>query len=309
MSNSNVLTITMNPSVDIGTEAKEVITDQKTRCEHPVYDAGGGGINVARVLTRLGVKSDAFFISGGYTGELLKQMMAEENISTIPVESSDKTRQNIAIIDNSTGQQYRFVLPGLVSDNIIWKGALETLQKIVHDYDYVVGSGSLPTGVPSDFYSRVGKIVQDAGKKYVLDTSGTALFEGLNSGVDFIKPNQEEFAEMKRIFNIDSDEALCELLFNKGVKNIVHTLGKAKTVLITPNSSQTFIPPSVKVRSTIGAGDSFIGGLIAGLVKGFPENKAVEYGISTAASTLQSEGTDLCDAKEVESIYNNSFGT
>lgn len=304
----NVLTITMNPSVDIGTEAAEVITDQKTRCEEPVFDPGGGGINVTRVLTRLGVSGHAFFLSGGYTGAQLQQMMEEEHIPAIPFSTPDKTRQNIAIIDNSTGQQYRFVLPGVVSDDEIWKNALTKLEELIPNYDYIVGSGSLPLGVPKDFYSRIGELVKKAGKKFVLDTSGSALFEGLDSGVDYIKPNQEEFAEMKKIFGADSDEALCEILFNKGVHNIVHTLGKSETRLITPVGITRFIPPTVKVRSTIGAGDSFIGGLVAGLIRGLPKEKAVGFGISAAASTLQSEGTDLCDANEVESIYNNSFG-
>ncbi len=302
-----VLTITMNPSIDIGTEADEVITDQKTRCAAPTIDPGGGGINVARVLTRLGVHSDALFVCGGYTGSLLRQMMAEEEIKSIPIESLDVTRQNIAIIDNSIGKQYRFVLPGLVSKKSTWKAVLEKIESTIQNYDFVVASGSLPEGVPTDFYSQIAAIAQNADKQFVLDTSGSALFEGILNGAAYIKPNQEEFTEMKRIFRASSDKELCSILFDKGIEHIVHTLGKEKTLLITPEGISEFTPPNINVRSTIGAGDSFIGGLVAGLMRGFDKKQAVGFGISAAASTLQSEGTDLCDADEVDEIFTSHF--
>ncbi len=302
-----VLTITMNPSVDIGTEATEVITDQKTRCSNPVFDPGGGGINVARVLTRLGVHCDALFICGGYTGNLLKQMMAKEEIKSIPIESLDVTRQNIAIIDNSIGEQYRFVLPGIVSNEQTWHQVLNHIENTIDQYEFVVGSGSLPHGVPSNFYSRVSLIAQKAGKKFILDTSGTSLFEGIRNGAAYIKPNKEEFAELMKIFNTRNDVELFRKLFDIGINHIIYTLGKEKTYLITPESTESFIPPTIKVRSTIGAGDSFIGGLVAGLIKGYSKAQAVGYGISAAASTLQSEGTDLCDYDEVQEIFNNNF--
>lgn len=304
---NKVLTVTMNPSVDIGTQAEKVITNQKTRCAVPVVDPGGGGVNVARVLSRLGISCDALFISGGYTGNLLKEMMAKEKVPVLPVESSDNTRQNISIIENQSGEQYRFVLPGMVSESSVWEEVLQKVKASVQRYDFVIGSGSLPDGVPVDFYSRLSAIASNAGKAFVLDTSGPALWEGLHSGAAYIKPNQEEFAELKAIYGAGSDEALCRLLFEKGVKNIIHTLGKERTVLISEQGTFSYTPPSIEVRSSIGAGDSFVGGMIAGLIQGLPEQKAVAYGISTAASTLQSEGTDLCDVNEVKAIFARHF--
>lgn len=307
MNNHKVLTVTLNPSIDIGTEADEVITDQKTRCASPFFDPGGGGINVSRVLNRLGIYSDALFTSGGYTGNLLKEMMKEEDIPAIPIESPDKTRQNIAIIDNSIGKQYRFVLPGLVSDLNIWESALQKIDELADQYDYIIASGSLPDGIPESAYSEIATIAKKHNSAFILDTSGSSLIKGIAQGAEFIKPNQEEFQEMKQIFGAATDSELCELLFKKGVKNIVHTLGKEKTLLITPESETSFTPPKIKLRSTIGAGDSFIGGMVAGLIKGYTKQQSVGYGISAAASTLQSEGTDLCDAAEVEEIYSTNF--
>ncbi|MFN1834196.1 1-phosphofructokinase family hexose kinase [Balneola sp. MJW-20] len=308
MSKKKVLTITMNPSLDVGSEAEDVITDEKTRCEEPVYDPGGGGINVARVLTRLGVEADALLIAGGHTGNKLIEMLEEESIRIHTIRSRQDTRQNIAIIDNSAGKQYRFVFPGRVPDESVWIKVLDQIRQSISAYDYVVASGSLPEGVPDDLYSRIGKVATDAGKKFVIDTYGEALMKGIRSGAYFIKPNKEEFEDLKELFGVSTDKDLLDKMFKSGIEQVVQTFGKEKTVLHTPERSYEFIPPTIKPRSTIGAGDSFVGGMIAGLVNGLSRDKAVCYGISAAASTLLSEGTDLCDKDEVERIYLENYG-
>lgn len=307
MKTKTVLTITMNPAVDIGTEADEVIPGEKTRCAEPVIDPGGGGINVTRVLNRLGVDSLALYVAGGFSGQKLTEMLHSEDVKTQVIESPHDTRQNIAIIDNQSGEQYRFLLPGLVPEDRIWQEVLDYAEDHMDEYEYLVGSGSLPDGVPTDFYSRLAKIARDHGKKFVMDTSGEALMKGIENGAYFIKPNKEEFEDLKGMFGVSDDNSLLQKLFESGVQNVVQTFGKEKTVLHTPGKSHEFIPPKIKPRSTIGAGDSFVGGMIAGEVKGYSTNKAIGYGISAAASTLLSEGTDLCEAGEVEEFFDQHF--
>lgn len=308
MSTEKVLTITLNPSVDISTETNEVLIDEKTRCTQPMHDPGGGGINVARVLTRLGINAEALFIAGGYTGDKLIHMLKEESIDCHVIPSSQLTRQNISIIDKSIGKQYRFVLPGLVPDNGIWEGALKYISDHISGFDYVVGSGSLPDGVAIDFYSRVAKIAVENNKKFVLDTSASALMNGVQNGAFFIKPNSEEFENLQKLYGVDDDKELLEKLFESGIQNVIQTFGKEKTVLHTPQKSFSFNPPAIKPLSAIGAGDSFVAGMIAGLINDFTIDKAICYGISAAASTLQSAGTDLCKLEEVEAIFKSEYG-
>lgn len=298
-----VLTITMNPAIDVNTEADEVLTNQKVRCEKPVYDPGGGGINVARVLKRLEAEVDAFYLSGGVTGNLLEILVEEEGVSSDRMEITEMTRENTSIVDRSTGEQYRFVMPGPVIQENEWKKALDHIKEIVTDYDIVVGSGSLPPGVPVDFYAQVGKCVLNQGKMYVLDTSGESLIKGVKHGATFIKPNKEEFEELKEETGASNDDEMIEKLFDLGIENIIHTEGAKGTKLINKNGVSKFKPPEIEVNSSIGAGDSFVGGLVAGLVKGKDYNESVCYGISTAASTLKSAGTDLCDLNDVQAIH------
>lgn len=298
-----VLTITMNPAIDVNTEAEEVFTNQKVRCEKPDYDPGGGGINVGRVLQRLGVNVDAFYLAGGLTGNFLEYLLEEEHVSGERMEIEELTRENTSIIDRKTGEQYRFVLPGPTIREKEWQQAFDRIKEKISEYDVVVGSGSLPPGVPVDFYSRIGELVLESGKQYILDTSGDFLVEGVKNGASFIKPNQEEFESLKKRTGSASNEELINKLFNHGIKNIIHTLGKEGTKLINKDGSKEFQPPEIEVNSSIGAGDSFVGGLVAGLVNGMEAEESVRYGISAAASTLKSAGTDLCSKDDVESIY------
>ncbi|MDZ7720292.1 MAG: 1-phosphofructokinase family hexose kinase [Balneolaceae bacterium] len=308
MSN-RVLTITMNPAVDVNSEADKVVTNQKVRCEKPDYDPGGGGINVARVLTRLGIQANAFYLAGGITGEYLTYLLDEENVPHKHSKINGMTRENTSVIDRNTGEQYRFVFPGPTIENAEWKNTLDWIEENLNDFDIVVGSGSLPPGVPTDFYSMVGSIVLENGKEFILDTSGDFLSEGLKNGATYIKPNQEEFEELKKQKEADSMDDLLEQLFSQGVENVIYTLGSEETKLINKNGSTSFKPPQIEVNSSIGAGDSFVGGLVAGLVTGMSTRDAVLFGIATAASTLKSFGTDLCELEDVKSIYKDLSST
>lgn len=298
-----VLTITMNPAIDVNTEADEVQTNQKVRCKKPDYDPGGGGINVARVLQRLGVEVDAFYLAGGLTGNFLEYLLEKENVSGERMEITELTRENTSIFDKKSGEQYRFLLPGPSISEKECKQAYDRIKEKIPEYDVVVGSGSLPPGVPVDFYAQIGKWALDAGKMYVLDTSGDFLVEGVKNGATFIKPNKEEFEELKEQTGASTSDEVIQNLFNLGIKNIIHTEGKEGTKLINKDGVKEFKPPEIEVHSSIGAGDSFVGGLVAGLVNGKSADEAVCYGIATAASTLKSAGTDLCDFNDVQSIH------
>lgn len=293
----------MNPALDINSEANEVVTGEKVRCENPQYDPGGGGINVARVLTRLGVEVDAQYFAGGVPGEFLKKLLREETMHDLPIEIEGITRENVSINDKKTGKQYRFVFPGPSLKEHDWEKILELAESDSTSYEYIVASGSLPPGVPLDFYSRLAKIVIGKGKKYVLDASGDYLVNGVQNGASFIKPNQEEFEILIEKTNSSGKKDLIRKLLTMGVENIIHTMGKDGTFLYNQNGSTEFALPEIEVNSSIGAGDSLVGGLVAGLSKGYTINDSICYGIAAASSTLKSAGTELCSKDEVETIH------
>ncbi|MEX0719366.1 MAG: 1-phosphofructokinase family hexose kinase [Balneolaceae bacterium] len=303
-----ILTITMNPALDVSSETEEVLTDQKVRCEKPTYDPGGGGINVARVLSRLKIPADAQFIAGGITGDYLRTLLQQEKVNDVPIQIKEATRESVSVLDNKSGKQYRFVFPGPHIKKDIWEKVLKNVEQNISSYNYVVASGSLPPGVPVDFYSRLAKIVLGNGKSYLLDTSGDALSEGIKNGASFIKPNEEEFNELIKQTDSADENELIEKLYSLGIENIIHTLGKEGTYLYNREGKKKFNPPEIKVKSSIGAGDSFVGGLVGGLASEMNVEDAVCYGISAAASTLQSPGTSLCNLNEVQEIHADLCG-
>lgn len=303
-----VLTITMNPALDVSSKADEVLTGQKVRCEKPQYDPGGGGINVARVLARLGIEVDAEYLVGGVTGNFLRNLLEEEDMYDHPIEIKGITRENTSITDKKTGEQYRFVFPGPTIEEEEWQSVLKRVEDEISTYDIVVASGSLPPGVPSDFYSRLGKLVLDENKSYVLDTSGNSLLEGIQNGATFIKPNQEEFEVLVEKTNSQNHNDLIEKLFSIGVENIIHTKGKDGTYLYNKTGTKEFTLPEIEVNSSIGAGDSFVGGLVAGLVEGKSIEDSICYGIAAASSTLKTPGTDLCQLADVQEISKQLCG-
>ena len=157
MSNNRlkIVTLTMNPVLDKTAEASLVVPEKKTRCEPPRYEAGGGGLNVCMAIKKLGGESLAVFLAGGDNGKKVEELLKEEKISIQKVDSGCNTRENLMVYDKKTGKQYRFVMPGPEVDEKFWKKILEKLDRISPKPNYLVASGSLPQGVPDDFYARV----------------------------------------------------------------------------------------------------------------------------------------------------------
>lgn len=174
-SRPTIVTLTMNPALDITTAADVVRPTDKIRCAGVRYDAGGGGINVARVAHELGASVSAVFPAGGPTGELVSQLMVETGVPFRRIPITDSTRESFTVNEESTGKQYRFVLAGPTLTVAEQTECLDQLRDAARGASYVVASGSLPPSVPADLYQRVGDICGELGVPFILDTSGQGL--------------------------------------------------------------------------------------------------------------------------------------
>ena len=171
----SIVTLTMNPAVDLSAAVDRVVADRKLRCGEPVREAGGGGINVARAVRRLGGEALALFPAGGPAGDLLKELLFGEGVPFVAIRTDGWTRENVNVSERETGKQFRFVLPGPSLEAAEWERCLETLSELEPFPRLLVVSGSLPPGVPPDFYARVARLVRSAGSRMILDTSGEPL--------------------------------------------------------------------------------------------------------------------------------------
>lgn len=301
-----IATLTMNPALDVTTSAQKVIPTHKVRCATPRTDPGGGGVNVARVAQRLGADVTAVYPAGGPTGELFHKLLDAQGVQQHIVNISGNTRENFAVSEAESGEQYRFVLPGPDLSDQDQQQCLDALEKLKVKPEYLVASGSLAPGVSPDFYARVARLARKMDARLILDTSGEPLRQAGEEGAYLIKPSLRELSELAGRA-LDTQEAQIEygreLLQQDHAEAMVLSLGSEGALLITRNEAEHFAALQVPVKSATGAGDSMVGGITVALARGEPLRHAVRFGMAAGAAALMSEGTELCSREDVESLY------
>jgi 6-phosphofructokinase 2 len=249
-----VVTLSINPAIDISTSTEQVVPVRKLRCAPMRRDAGGGGINVARVVRRLGCEVAAIYPAGGSTGQLLRRLVERENVRSIAIEIAEETREDFTVLEEKSGSQYRFVLPGPMLAERDWRACLDALENIDELPPIVVASGSLPPGVPDDFYARVAQITKAHGSKLVLDTSGKPLAAALEEGVYLVKPNLRELQELVNAPLADRDAwlgASRRLIESGRAAVIALTLGDKGALLVTPDVALRAGVPDIQPISAV----------------------------------------------------------
>ncbi|WP_218014403.1 1-phosphofructokinase family hexose kinase [Mycolicibacterium palauense] len=300
-----IVTLTMNPALDITTEIGTVQPTHKMRCGTPQYDPGGGGINVARVARVLGAPVSAIFPAGGVTGEALSRLLGMAGIPADRIPIAEPTRESFTVNELSTGKQFRFILPGPVLTDAEQIECLDRLRHTVGVADYVVASGSLPPGVPADFYQRVADICAEFGTPLILDSSGDCL-KYLDTAVLLLKPSLRELNEhCGRSLTTEADQiAAARSVIDAGhADNVVVSLGGRGALLVSAAEAVRFGVIPVQSRSGVGAGDAMVAGITVGLLRGWPLQKAVLLGTATGAATLLTPGTEVCDRDDVERLF------
>jgi 6-phosphofructokinase 2 len=301
----DIATITINPAIDIFVNVARVEPTRKLRCSAPKRDPGGGGINVARVAHRLGSTVAAIYPTGGAIGKLLQRLVEREGIDSVVTPSHVETRENFTAFENETGAQYRFVLPGSALHRAEWEACLDKLATLPEKPKIVVASGSIPPGVPDDFFAAVARHAKKFGAKMVLDTSGAALKAALAEGVTLIKPNQVELSDFVGA-PLDNDAARIaaarKLIADKRVEAVALTLGEDGALLITADGAWRSEPMQIEVVSSVGAGDSFLGGMVAAIAAGEPLEEAFRMGVAAGSAAVMSPGTELCHEADVKRL-------
>jgi 6-phosphofructokinase 2 len=300
-----IVTLTMNPALDIATTTDRVVPELKLRCEAPRYDPGGGGINVARAVHALGGDALAIFPAGGAAGEMIRHLLHEEGVANEVIAIAGFTRESLAVEELRTGYQYRFILPGPEISNADQQRCLDQLSRAAPLADYIVASGSLPIGVPEDFYARVAALANRHAKRFVLDTSGAALKQAGN-GIFLLKPSLRELEDlMGRQIRSEREEeqAAREVVAQGRSEVVVVSLGPRGALLASAEGSERFPAMRVQAKSTVGAGDSTLAGIVLHLHRGLPLREAVRFGMAAGAAALLGSGTQLCRLDDVERFY------
>lgn len=302
---SDIVTITINPAVDIFVNIGRVEPTRKMRTSAPKRDPGGGGINVARVAFRLDASVTAIYPASGAIGRLLTRLLEREGVASVVTPSHAETRENFTAYEDDSGEQFRFVLPGSPLHRAEWEAVLYELENLETKPKFVVASGSVPPGVPSDFFAKAAAAAKKCGAKAVVDTSGAALKAAIDEGVYLVKPNLNELSELCGR-PLDTDEAriaACRDMIKAGEAEVVAlTLGGDGALLVTRDAVWRAQPMPIEAVSTVGAGDSFLGGMVAALAKGQTVEQAFRVAVAAGFAAVMRPGTELCHKEDVERL-------
>jgi 6-phosphofructokinase 2 len=301
-----IATLTMNPALDVFLEVPNLLPERKLRCLRPTYAAGGGGVNVSRAIRNLGGSSTAVFLSGGATGEHLNKLLHRESIEIRPVKTMEATRENVNIFDRSTAREYRLIVPGPDVSKTEWEEILATLKSVTPIPDFVVASGSLPPGVPVDFYGRLAALAQELQFRLIVDTSGEPLRHGAVKGVYLLKPNIGELSYAA------GDGVLNDVLIGGAARDIVDS-DRSEIVVVSAGAAGALVAdhkgvrripaPLVHIASRVGAGDSMVAGIVLALARGMDIDDAARFGVAAGSAAVMIPGHHLCRRDDTERLF------
>lgn len=300
-----ILTVTANPAIDKSTETHTVMPWKKIRCKPPLYEPGGGGINVARALKKLGTASTAMYFAGGAPGKRMEQLLDKEAVDQHVIETRTETRTNLVVMDEAYHQHYRFGMPGPEIQQDEAEKMLDAIDKHAPDIDYIIASGSLPGGVQDDFYAGIGRIAKEKNAKFILDTSGEPLKKAIEAGVFLLKPNLNEIKYLMGNENITAtrmEKFALQLVKDKNAEIVVVSLGTKGAFWADGETSGYIMSPVIEVDSAVGAGDSMVAGIVHGLINYESHYEAVVCGVAAGTAATITPGTELCRKEDTDNI-------
>jgi len=295
-----VITLTLNPALDLSGSVEHLLPQHKLRCQASRRHPGGGGINVARVLKRLGTETIAVFPSAGATGQMLENLLAAEGVSSAIVHVQGETRENVTVDEQSSGSQYRFVFSGPDISDQDTQTCLDRAAALLAPGGWLVASGSLSPGMPEDTYERLGCAVEAQRGHLVLDAAGPAMRKALKN-VFLLKVSENELEQTMGapMFDRGRCVAAARLLLESGPHMIAVTRGEKGALLISQDFALQASAPAITPRSTVGAGDSFLAALVRGLTQHKLPADALGWAVAAGTAALLEPGTELAKAGEI----------
>ncbi len=305
---ADILTVTLNPALDVSSTVPKVVPEDKLRCSEPVLDAGGGGINVARAIGALGGEATALVALAGHRGEHFLDLLAQEPLIPLPFWIKGETRQSFAVTSRETGEQFRFITPGPRWNPEQAEAILDAIEEATTKDAYVVLSGSQPPGVPRHFPTQLAARIENCAAKLILDTSGAALRALLGTGVATQHVLRLDGAESEALAGrqLPTREAVADFaqeLIARGIAEVVVlAMGADGSILATADGRWHARTETVPVRSKVGAGDSFVGSFTHARNSGADWPEALVQGVAAASAAVMTDATELCEKPDVDRL-------
>lgn len=299
-----IFTVTLNPAVDRELTIPEFAYNSVLRATAWQVDHGGKGFNVSRMLLSLGSSSVALAFAGGKSGELLHEGLGALGIDTAFVWIEGETRTNVSIVNEKHDRYIKVNEPGPVIGTEAQSTLLDKVRQLAQPDSWWVLAGSLPPGVPGDYYAQMGDVVHAGGGRVVLDASGEALREGCAAAPEVVKPNDVELQQLTGMPVGSTEEivAAARHVQSLGPRTIVVSLGKAGALAVSGDDVWSVAAPRVEEQNPIGAGDSLVAGLVWALAQEQSLPAALQWGVACGAATAASSGTSVGRRPAVEAL-------
>ena len=302
----NIVTFTLNPAVDKSSAVDYVKAEDKLYCDQPVFEPGGGGINVSRAIKKLGGSSLLLYTAGGFTGRKLDRLLAKEELNKEAVKIAAETRENLIVAEKTSELQYRFGMPGPEISEQEYDWVFSRLS-ILYPCPADLGiRGRLPGGVGDVVYAEMAALAKKKGAEVVVDVSGAPLRSAVKEGVFLIKPNLKEFQELVGRELKDEDEIKNEafkLVKDKCCQVIIISIGAGGALLVSDQQAEFMRPPTVPIKSKVGAGDSMVAGIVLSLARGESLKNSFYYGLAAGSAAVMTPGTELCNKEDTDRLF------
>jgi 1-phosphofructokinase len=298
-----IATVTLNPAIDLTVRVDGFQTKTVNRGQTMHFDAGGKGVNVASFLADYGQATAVTGFLGQENADLFEQLFARKRIDDQFVRIPGRTRIGVKIVDEAKQQTTDINMPGLHPPPEAMNALLETIERLAASYDWFALSGNLPPGAPTTIYATIITQLKRHGKQVALDTSGEALREGVRAGPTVVKPNVDELQQLTGQALADEaaiEQAARQLLGD--IRLVVISMGERGALFVDAATTLIATPPAVQVKSTVGAGDAMVAGLIAGRIQGLSLPDCARLATAFSLGAITNAGHNL-PAPEVLQAY------
>jgi 6-phosphofructokinase 2 len=304
-----IYTITLNPALDHYVEVEDFLMDDANRVKSECLYAGGKGIDVSRAIRHLGGDSMALGFIGGHNGQIMVDLLKREGVTTYFTPIRQETRRDMIISATGSGKQTLLHTRGPVIMAEEWRSFLGHLRLLDLRDSYVALGGSLPRGLPSDAYRRIVALVQARGARAILDADGPCFKAGLKARPFAIKPNLHELRRVtgRRLRNQAEILSAALALNRTGIPVVMVSMGPRGTLVVSdgdgnPQVALRSVPPPVKVRSRVGAGDSTVAGFLFRHAGGKSLEDCVRFATACGTAATLAPGNQLCRLKDVQRL-------
>ena len=299
-----IYTVTLNPALDKTVHIPNFTLDAVNRITELRRDAGGKGINVSKVIRKLGGTSEAVAVLSGETGSWIAGALREAGIRVKAFPARGETRTNLKVVDPVRGTHTDINEPGPEVTDDILEEMLTVLAEEVCEGDYVVLSGSLPAGVDRGTYGAWTRTLRHAGAHVYLDADGEALEAGLRGKPFFVKPNDHELSALvgRELSTVDEVAAAARELVEKGVQRVVVSLGEKGALLVTADQAWLASSVDVPVGSTVGAGDSVVAAFVYADAQSLGVEDTLRLAMATGAANVMESGTQAAERAVVDRL-------